>query len=395
MDATWAIIVAGGRGQRFGTVAPKQFLPLGDQPLLQHSLQLFSSAKKITGIILVLPEEFVGEWREKLRGLDVRVTAGGATRQESVSKGLAQVPVDVSWIVIHDAARPFVTLQLLENLLTVAQEHGAAIPAIPVADTLKKGDDQGRVLETVDRQDLFRVQTPQVFSRDLLKEALAWAKENSVDGTDEAGLVEKMGRPVRLISGEEFNFKVTQPSDLEMAQALWSHRHMNGLPVIRIGEGYDVHRLVEGRPLILGGVNIPFEKGLLGHSDADALSHAIADALLGAAALGDLGAHFPDTDPRWKGANSLDLLAAVQALLAKKSFFVQNLDATLLCQAPKLAPHIPAMRHNLARVLKMDQGRISVKATTEEGLGFTGRQEGIAARAVALIGTNGKIISGG
>jgi 2-C-methyl-D-erythritol 2,4-cyclodiphosphate synthase len=175
---------------------------------------------------------------------------------------------------------------------------------------------------------------------------------------------------------------------LELANALWRYRNGYGLPLIRIGEGYDVHRLVEGRPLILGGVKIPFEKGLLGHSDADALSHAVADALLGAAALGDLGAHFPDTDPKWKGANSLDLLSAVRLLLEKKGFFVQNLDATLLCQAPKLAPHIPAMRHNLARVLKMEAGRISVKATTEEGLGFTGRQEGIAARAVALIGSN-------
>jgi 2-C-methyl-D-erythritol 4-phosphate cytidylyltransferase/2-C-methyl-D-erythritol 2,4-cyclodiphosphate synthase len=308
---------------------------------------------------------------------------------------LARVPPEAAWIVIHDAARPFVTSQLLDDLIEAARENGVAIPGVPVADTLKKGNKSGQVLETVDRQDLYRVQTPQVFAHALLKEVLDWATKKGVHGTDEASLVEQMGRPVRMIMGDEFNFKVTQPSDLEMAQALWSHRNGPGLPTLRIGEGYDVHRLVEGRPLILGGVTIPFEKGLLGHSDADALSHAVADALLGAAALGDLGAHFPDTDPQWKGANSLDLLSAVQSLLAKKGFFVQNLDATLLCQAPKLALHIPAMRDNLARVLKVDRGQISVKATTEEGLGFTGRQEGIVARAVALIGSNGKTSSGG
>lgn len=395
METTWAIIVAGGRGQRFGSDSPKQFLPLGDRPLLRHSVEFFNSVKKLSGTVLVLPEEFVEPWKENLRELKVDVTAGGATRQDSVSNGLARVPAQAQWVVIHDAARPFVSFALLEQLLAAARESGAAIPAVPVADTLKKGDERGQVVETVDRHGLFRVQTPQVFSRALLQEALEWAKAKGIQGTDEATLVERMGRPVQMVAGEDSNFKITQPGDLEMANALWRHRQGNGHSMIRIGEGYDVHRLVEGRPLILGGVEIPFEKGLLGHSDADALSHAVADALLGAAALGDLGAHFPDSDPKWKGADSLDLLAAVQVLLEKKGFFVQNLDATLLCQAPKLAPHIPAMRKNLARVLKMEAGRISVKATTEEGLGFTGRQEGIAARAVALIGSNGKSFSGG
>lgn len=385
MESTWAIIVGGGRGQRFGSSIPKQFLTLGESPLLQYSIELFTSHPHVSGTVVVLPEEYVETWRQRLQAQNIIVTAGGDTRQDSVKQGLAKVPEEASFISIHDAARPFATVDLLNRLLAAAGDGGAAIPALPVSDTLKRGNGDGTVLQTVDRRELYQVQTPQVFSRDLLLKALAWAEQKGVQATDEATLVERMGAKVKMVLGEAGNLKVTQAADLEMAEALWRRRRNGAASNVRIGEGYDVHRLVEGRPLILGGVRVPYEKGLLGHSDADVLSHAVSDALLGAAALGDLGAHFPDRDPRWKGADSLRLLAAVKGLLEKKGFFVQNLDATLLCQAPKLAPHIPAMRDNLARVLGLDPSRISVKATTEEGLGFTGRQEGIAARAVALI----------
>lgn len=400
---TWAVLVAGGQGKRFGTDLPKQFLPLGEEAVLDHTVKFFLSLrsnKKLGDFILVLPEDFVTEWQEKLKHAKVKVTAGGETRQGSVEAGLACISSSAEYVVVHDGARPFLTEEIFLRTLQAAQEVGAAVTAIPVADTLKRANSEGLVEKTVDRSQLFRIQTPQVFSRLLLVEALVWAKENGVDATDEATLVEKMGKPVKLVLGSELNFKITRPLDLELARAWWEHSQQNSLMEnkimtqstsvssasnLRIGEGYDVHRWQEGRDLILGGVKVDFEKGLQGHSDADALSHAVGDALLGAAALGDLGQHFPDTDERFAGVSSLKLLEEIIAKLKVRHLAPVNVDATLICQRPKLAEFIPAMRKNLAEVLGLDLDQVSVKATTEEGLGFTGEMQGLAARAVVLL----------
>lgn len=387
MRDTWAIIVAGGKGQRFGAEAPKQFLRLGEGLVLDHSLNLFKGFKELGGLILVVPEEFVSEYREKLKDTAVKVGPGGATRQGSVGAGLAMVPHEVQYVAIHDAARPFCTLEIFAATLQAAREVGAAISAVALADTIKMGNPESLVERTVPRDQLYRVQTPQIFRKDWLAEALDWAKQEGVDATDEATLVERMGRPVKLAQGSETNFKITRPSDLLLAEQIL--KSGGGGPQnmsLRIGEGYDVHAFVKERPLILGGVEIDFELGLKGHSDADALCHAVGDALLGAAALGDLGKHFPDSDPQYQGISSLKLLAEIREMLQKKGFQVLNVDATLICQRPKLAGHIPTMRENLARVLGTALDQISVKATTEEGLGFTGQMAGLAARAVVLVG---------
>jgi len=387
MSSVWAILVAGGSGSRLGAALPKQFLPLAGRRVIDHVLDRFLGNKLFQGLVLVVPQDFVAEWQTALPG--VEVTAGGITRQKSVHRGLQRVASDAEWILVHDVARPLVTKELLKKTLMAAQETGAAVTAIPAADTLKKADERFYVQKTVSRERLFQIQTPQVFSRSLLEEAMEWAESHGMDATDEAGLVESMGHKVRIVEGSQFNFKITRSEDLEMAEALLEKRTNKMTAEFRIGEGYDVHAFAEGRDLILGGVKIPFERGLLGHSDADALLHAIGDALLGAIAEGDLGKHFPDTDDRWKGASSRILLAEVARLVQNRGFQVANVDATLICQRPKLAPHIPEMRENIAAALGLPVNRVSVKATTEEGLGFTGTMQGLAAKAVVLIQSTG------
>ena len=280
---------------------------------------------------------------------------------------------------IHDAARPFVSEQVITDALAEAEAMGAAAPAVAVKDTIKIAND-GAVVQTPDRAALFAVQTPQCFCRNLYWKALKAVQGEKVHlVTDDCSLFELAGLPVHLTQGDYANLKITTKEDLPAAA------QNKGENTMRIGHGYDVHRLVEGRKLIMGGVTIPYEKGLLGHSDADVLLHAVSDALLGAAALGDIGKHFPDTDPRYEGADSLMLLREVGRLLDETGYTVGNIDATVLCQAPKLAPHIPAMRQNIANALGLALDDVSVKATTEEHLGFTGEGLGIAAHAVALI----------
>jgi len=392
MNSVWAILVAGGIGNRFGGQLPKQFLPLAGKRVLDHSLALFRSLPELSGVVLVLPQDFLEEGKklQAAEGLPLRLASGGLSRQKSVQNGLAILPGEADWIVIHDVARPLVDRAMIHRTLQGAKSSGAAVTSIPVSDTLKKGDGTHHVAKTVSRDQLFQIQTPQAFSRKVLQEALDWAETRGLDATDEAGLVEDMGHRVRLVEGSTFNFKITRPQDLELAEAILEKRR--GISVNagwRIGEGYDVHEFSEGRDLILGGVKIPFEKGLKGHSDADALVHSVCDAVLGAVAAGDLGAHFPDTDPRFKGVSSLVLLEEVSRLAGEKGFVLGNLDATIVCQKPKLAPFIPEMRQNLAKTLKVDLENISVKATTEEGLGFTGTMQGLAAKAVVLMKKEG------
>lgn len=367
-----AIIVAAGASRRMGFDKLSYRLPDG-QTVLEKSCAALAAHPAVTQLVLV-----AGANRETCRQIAKAcpkpcvVVAGGETRADSVQHGLAAAAGDL--VAIHDAARPFVSEAVITAALQAAAQTGAAAPAVPVKDTIKVADANGRVQNTPDRATLYAVQTPQCFSRKLYLEALERVTgEKAHLVTDDCSLFELAGMPVTLTQGDYENYKITTKEDLQKEKTM------------RIGHGYDVHRLVEGRKLILGGVDIPYEKGLLGHSDADVLLHAIMDAVLGAAALGDIGKHFPDTDPAYKGADSLALTRAVARLIEEHGYTVGNIDATILCQAPKLAPHIAAMRQNVADAFGVPLDAVSVKATTEEHLGFTGEGLGIAAHAVALL----------
>jgi 2-C-methyl-D-erythritol 4-phosphate cytidylyltransferase/2-C-methyl-D-erythritol 2,4-cyclodiphosphate synthase len=383
------LIVAGGRGTRFGSPEPKQYALLGNQPLLVWSLRAFEQAFSVDGIVLVVDGEHLSRARALTEAYSLRklvgICAGGAGRADSVRAGLAALPGEAEIVAIHDAARPLVTPGLIDRVMAAAVESGAALPVVSVGDTVKRG--AADVVETtVDRRGLFLAQTPQTFQVGLIRGAYAQHGEEDDPVTDDAQLVERLGHAVRLVEGDPANFKITRPGDLRMAEDLLRGRDFmarDRWP--RTGVGYDVHRLVPGRKLVLGGVTLDYPLGLLGHSDADVLCHAVGDALLGAASLGDLGTHFPPGDPKWLGASSLDLLARIVALVEAAGYTVGNVDLVAVCERPKLAPHTPAMRENLARCLKVGAGCVSVKATTTEGLGFCGREEGIAAYATVLL----------
>ena len=325
---------------------------------------------------------------------------GGKTRQESVFAGIREISLSASHVAIHDGARPLAKPEDIARVYQDAKIHGAAILAEPAKDTIKLAEN-GFIQETPPRDRLFHAQTPQVFERAAYLSAMEKAIQSGWDFTDDAQLFEKAGRPVFLTMASGDNMKITTPGDQEMAEAILRKRQSAASlsaasasqvitvpvyrPGFRIGQGYDVHRLVPGRKLILGGVEIPWEKGLLGHSDADVLLHAITDALFGALALGDIGTHFPDTDPAYKGADSRELLRKAVEILREKGWTVGNLDATVIAQAPKLKPFILQMRENIAADLGIPQDQVSVKATTEEGLGFTGTGEGISASASVML----------
>jgi 2-C-methyl-D-erythritol 2,4-cyclodiphosphate synthase len=278
-----------------------------------------------------------------------------------------------------------VRADLITRCFAAAAESGAAVAALASRDTVKQATDERLVLQTLPRERIYLAQTPQVFSRRVLREALALA-EAGEDATDESTLAERAGHPVRIVEGEPTNIKITVPEDVPMAEMLANEASPTVTePGWRVGTGYDLHRLVEGRPLILGGITIPFERGLLGHSDADAVCHAMTDALLGAAALGDIGRHFPDTDPQYAGASSLHLLRRAVALLAEAGYGIVNVDVTVIAQRPKLAPHIDAMRRQLAGILDIPVDRVGLKGKTNEGVDAVGRGEAIATHAVALI----------
>ncbi|OGR06829.1 MAG: hypothetical protein A2511_08360 [Deltaproteobacteria bacterium RIFOXYD12_FULL_50_9] len=387
-----AIIPAGGIGRRMGLTLPKQFSPLAGVPLLVHTLRCFENTPAIVEVVLVVPEEYRNQAAEMIVAYRLtkvtRIVPGGRERQDSVQAGLMALSTEIEFAVVHDAARPFITPALIERCLIAAVEAGAAMAAIPVKDTIKRVSDAGRIENTVDRQRLWQAQTPQVIRVDLLRRAFAVAAETDFIGTDEAGLLEHLGLPMTVVMGSERNIKITTPEDLLLAEALLMKDERDRESLVggmRIGHGYDAHRLVVGRPLVLGGLLIPHDTGLLGHSDADVLTHALCDALLGALAKGDLGKHFPDSDPRYAGVSSLVLLEQVMALAAESRYALVNVDVTVVAQKPKLAPHILAIREKLARVCRVDLEAISIKATTTEGMGFTGREEGISAHAVVLL----------
>ena len=385
-----AIIAAGGRGVRFGADRPKQFLDIGGRSILELSVAALAASERIQQIVVALPEDHVDAGARALReaiGRPIVVVAGGARRQDSVANAFAKAAKDTDIVVIHDAARPFVTREVIDRAINGAREHGAAIAAMAVRDTVKQaGDafaDGSRLIRaTIPRDSVFLAQTPQAFRRDILARALTEGKE--VDATDEAMLVERLGLPVHVVEGDARNVKITTQEDLAKAR-LEGEGHGTGL--IRIGNGYDLHRLVSGRALILAGVTIPFELGLDGHSDADIVCHAVTDAVLGAAGAGDIGRMFPNTDPRWKGANSIELLKGAVAVIRERGFAVSNVDVTVIAQKPKLLPYLDEMRANLAAALGVDPSAVSVKGKTNEGVDSMGRGESMACHAVALLTT--------
>ena len=376
-----AIIAAGGRGERLGAALPKQLLSIAGQTILERSVRAFLTHPSVDEVVVALPPDLAGRPPACLTDTakPLRIVVGGARRQDSVKAAFAVVPARSDVVVIHDAARPFASADLIGRTIAAAAESGAALAAIAARDTVKQV--AGSIVQaTLDRRTIYLAQTPQAFRRDVLRDALALTSE----ATDEASLAEQAGHAVRIVDGEATNIKITTPEDLAIGEAI---SRIGGAPVMsaRIGTGYDLHRLVEGRPLILGGVTIPFDRGLAGHSDADAVCHAVTDAILGAAGAGDIGRHFPDTDPQWKGASSIDLLRRAAALVRGMGLSVGNVDATVILERPKLAPHVEAMRANLAAALDVPIGRVSAKAKTNEGVGELGRGEAIAVHAVALL----------
>lgn len=377
-----AIIAAGGRGARFGADRPKQLLSLAGVPILQRSVEAFLRSRHVHDVVVALPPGLASNPPEYLKSGDkaVDVVEGGERRQDSVAIAFARIERRADIVVIHDAARPFVSDALITRTIDAAAEHGAAIAALPARDTVKLADLDGAVRGTLPRQEIFLAQTPQAFRLQVLRDALALSVPGT-EATDEAMLAEQAGHAVRLVEGDPRNLKITTPDDLTMAEALVGARGS----ALRIGNGYDLHRLVPGRPLVLGGVTVPFDKGLQGHSDADAVCHAVTDAILGAAGAGDIGRHFPDTDAAWKDADSLALLGRAAAIVRGAGYAIVNVDAVVIAQQPRLVPHIDAMRANLARALGIDPAQVSVKGKTNEGVDSTGTGDAIAVHAVALI----------
>ncbi len=387
-DMVAAVVPAAGQGLRMGGSTAKQFLTLGGLPLLTRTCLVLEAVDEVEAVVVAVPPGSEDEVRHKfLRPFPLpklaAVVAGGRERQDSVAAGCrAAANLGAGWVAVHDAVRPLASPSLFSRVIAEAKNGGgAAIAAVPIVDTVKREDGSGAVAATVDRAGLWLVQTPQAFRLDLLMRAQEEARARGLTATDEAGLVEALGGEVRLVMGSRDNLKITTPDDLELARAIVGA----GRPATRTGQGLDAHKLVPGRALILGGVRLEFELGLLGHSDADVLTHAVMDALLAAAGLGDIGRMFPDSDPAFKDADSLMLLGLVTQALAAQGWRPQQASVTLLAQRPKIAPHASAMRANLARAMGIDPALVNVAATTSEGLGFAGRGEGMAALAVATI----------
>ena len=394
MTAIFALIPAAGRAARFNNQAGtdgtnKVFAPLAGKTILRWTAEAFAAHEGIDGIVVVAGPSEVALCREALAGVDklLAIVPGGETRQESVAIGLFTLGGAADDLVlVHDGARPLVSAEVITRCLEGAKEHGNAVAALPVADTLKAVDENHCVQRTVDREGLWAVQTPQAFRVATLYDAHIAARDAGWTGTDEASLVEKFSDElVHLVVGDPSNFKITRPEDLPLAEALLSSRRENFMPQTRIGFGYDIHRLIPNRRLILGGVGIPSPLGLDGHSDADVLLHALCDALLGAAGLPDIGNLFPNTDSAYKDISSLELLRQVMSHLTFGGYGVGNVDLTLIAEAPKISPHVLQMRTRIADVLNIEPARVGIKATTNEGLGSLGRGEGIAAHAVALV----------
>lgn len=373
---TAVIIAAAGTGKRMGSSIPKQYLKIGGEPILLKSVRAFCDNKEIDWIVVVTNGDYIQaclEMKDRY-GLDKiqAVIEGGEERQDSVYRAIVEIDrlcPEIEYVLVHDGARPFVRQETINAVLEAAEEKGAAVACVPVKDSIRQEKDGESA--NLPRQRLYAVQTPQGFQKEILRKAYEQAFADGYYGTDDATLAERIGQSVTLVRGTYDNIKITTREDMPMES--------------RVGTGFDVHQLKEGLPLVLGGVKIPFEKGLLGHSDADVLVHALMDALLGAAALGDIGRHFPDTDPQYRGISSMELLRRVKGLLDKDGWRVGNVDITLMAQRPKIKSLIGDMTDNLSKTLDLETCRINIKGTTTERLGFVGREEGIAAQAVCLL----------
>lgn len=370
------IIAAAGSGKRLGSDIPKQYLKIAGVPVLVKAVRSFCENSNVDDVLIVANEDYISLCQSLIEEYNltkvVGIVAGGNERQDSVYRALQavneQVP-DAEYVLIHDGARPFVSQETINDVVEAAVRTGAAIACVPVKDSIRQGTSESSC--NIERKNLYSVQTPQGFNLKDIMKAYEKAFEDGYYGTDDAGLMERMGKSPELVSGSYDNIKITTKEDMPMEN--------------RIGTGFDVHALVEGRPLVMGGVEIPFEKGLDGHSDADVLIHALMDAMLGAAAMGDIGRHFPDTDPKYKGISSVELLKYVTTLIYDEGYSVGNADITVMAQRPKIKSYIDDMRRIIAEAMNIDINRISIKGTTTERLGFVGREEGIAAQAVCLL----------
>ena len=380
----WAVIVAAGKGTRSGLEQNKVFFSIHGRTVLARCLDAFEDCGRFDGAVLVLSGEDMPAFealgkREGPFGIVKRLAVGGQSRRESVLHGLLEVPEDTEIVAIHDAARPFVSRAVIDATIESARAHGSGVISTPVVDTIKQYQADGTVV-SLRRDTLRAVQTPQAFDYRRILDAHLWAEAEERDVTDDAMLFEHYYGNVCLVTadGAEENRKLTTKADFE---------GLNAVPFtdVRVGQGYDVHRLVAGRRLVLCGVTVPWETGLDGHSDADVAVHALMDALLGALGLGDIGRHFPDTDDRYRDADSMKLLDAVMALVRARGYRVSNADITIVAQRPKLAPYIEEMRRNLAVGLDIEADRVNVKATTTEKLGFEGEGLGISAQAAVLV----------
>ena len=380
----YVVLAAGGSGTRMQANENKIFLSIGDRSVLVRSILLFD--RFIDGMVIVCREEDRSRILDILPSLSVsfpiRITVGGPTRQASVLNGLRSLQAeDEDIVLIHDAARCATPRAVIEEVLDSCIRFGNGVPGIPAVNTMKTSDDGHVISGTVDRSHLYEIQTPQGFRFRMLLDAYCKAEAEEFTATDDASVVEHCDIPVRLTSGSRNNIKITEKEDLPIMEAILQ----TPSPAVRIGMGYDVHQLVENRKLILCGVDIPYSLGLLGHSDADVALHALMDAMLGAAALGDIGTHFPDSDKKYEGISSLVLLQEASKCVRNAGYELINADITIVAQRPKLAPHIPQMIHNISNAIQCDPLQISVKATTTEKLGFEGRGEGISAQAVCLL----------
>jgi 2-C-methyl-D-erythritol 4-phosphate cytidylyltransferase/2-C-methyl-D-erythritol 2,4-cyclodiphosphate synthase len=376
---TVALVVAAGRGERFGAGTPKQYADLGGKPVLRRAVEAFARHPRVDGVKVAIGADDRAAYARAVAGLDLlEPVVGGGSRQETVRRGLESLAeLAPARVLVHDAARPLVSAAVIERVLAALDDHLAALPVLPVVDSLKRTE--GRVVAgAVPRDGLARAQTPQGFR---FAEILAAHRgAGGCDHTDDAAVAAAAGLEVAWVEGEESNMKVTRPADLADAE-----RFLGARTRWRTGLGFDVHAFAPGRPLVLCGVPIPHELGLAGHSDADVAFHAVTDALLGTIGAGDIGSHFPPSDPRWRDAASARFLRHAAALLAERGGRVENVDVVIVCERPKIGPHRAEMTARLAEVLGVSIGQVSVKATTSERLGFTGRGEGIAAQAVASV----------
>lgn len=390
MTKTYAIIPAAGHGARFSTNGGnKLFATLQGKPVLRRTVEAFAAHSEIEAIVVVAGKQTLEACREALAGIEkvCAIIVGGDSRQESVAIGLFALggePGDI--ILVHDGARPLLTGDIIDRCLQGVREHGNAVAALPVTDTLKAADSAQIVVNTVEREGLWAIQTPQAFRVETLHQAHVAARDAGFIGTDDASLIESFGQePVHLVNGSIENLKITRAEDLKLAEAILANREKIVLPETRFGYGYDIHRLATGRRLVLGGVEIDSPQGLDGHSDADVLLHAVCDSLLGAAALSDIGVLFPNTDSAYAGIASTKLLASVVEKIHSLNYRVINIDVTVIAEQPKISPYVAEIRKTIAAILGVDITRVGIKATTNEGLGALGQGLGIAAHAVAAL----------